>query len=304
MSVSLALHLWRKIKVKTRKTKEKLKIQLADGTVHVSDLMVEQACVVFNEHAEFIDFSVIGLPKYEAILGKPWLNRWNPEIDWKRNSLAWKMGSRIITVQGLKEPHNPGIVSSLFQRRETIELISAQRMRKLAKKEPMYVAMVRTTNDDPAETVKTTDEAPDQCTVAIGEDKTKTPYPEQVQPILEAFADVFPRDLPAGLPPQRDVDHRIELVPGAEPPHRAPYRMSPKELDELKQQLRDLREKGYIQPSVSPFGAPVLFVPKKDGGMRMCIDYRALNIGLQYITGTPYPGLTSCWTDYEVPSSL
>ena len=53
--------------------------------------------------------------------------------------------------------------------------------------------------------------------------------------------------------------------------------MSPKGLDELKQQLRDLIEKGYIQPSVSPFGAPVLFVPKKDGGMRMCIDYRALN---------------------------
>ena len=160
MSVSLALLFVEKNKVKTRKTKEKLKIQLADGTVRVSDLIVEQACVTFNEHAEFIDFSVIGLPKYEAILGKPWLNRWNPEIDWKRNSLAWKMGSRIITVQGLKEPHSPGIVSSLFQRRETVELISAQRMRKLARKEPVYVAMVRTTNDDPAETVKTTYEAP------------------------------------------------------------------------------------------------------------------------------------------------
>ena len=114
-----------KNKVKTRKTKEKLKIQLPDGPVRFSDLMVEQAFVVFNKHAEFIDFSVIGLPKYEAILGKPWLNRWNPEIDWKRNSLAWKMGSRIITVQGLKEPHSPGIVSSLFQRREIVELILA-----------------------------------------------------------------------------------------------------------------------------------------------------------------------------------
>ena len=77
--------------------------------------------------------------------------------------------------------------------------------------------------------------------------------------------------------PTRELYHRIELVPGAEPPHRAPYRMSPQGLDELKKQLTDLTEKGYIQPSVSPFGAPVLFVPKKDGGIRMCVDYRALN---------------------------
>ena len=82
--------------------------------------------MTFNEHAEFIDVSVIGLPKYEAILGKPWLNRWNPVIDWKRNSLAWKMGSRIIIVQGLQEPHIPGLVSSLFQRSGTVDVISAQ----------------------------------------------------------------------------------------------------------------------------------------------------------------------------------
>ena len=266
-----------KNKIKTKKTKEKLNIQLADGTVRMSTLIVEQASVVFDEHAEFIDFSVINLPKYEAILGKPWLNRWNPVIDWKKNSLAWKMGSRMICVQGVHEPMGPEIVSSLFQRKCTIDLISAQRMRKLAKKEPVYVAMVRTTNDDVAETEMMTSQAQDQCTVAVGEDKTKTPYPEQVQAILNDFSDIFPRDLPAGLPPKRDIDHRIELVPGTEPPHRALYRMSPKGLDELKQQLKDLTDKGYIQPSVSPFGAPVLFVPKKDGGMRMCVDYRALN---------------------------
>ena len=94
-------------KIKTRKTKENLNIQLADGTVCVSNLIVEQVCVTFEELAEFIDFSVLGLPKYEAILGKPWLHRWNPVIDWKRNSLAWTMGGRVITVQGLQEPHSP-----------------------------------------------------------------------------------------------------------------------------------------------------------------------------------------------------
>ena len=120
---------------------------------------------------------------------------------------------------------------------------------------------------------------------------------------MDDFADIFPGDLLAGLPPKRDIDHHIELVPGAKPPHRAPYRMSPKGLDELKWQLQDLTEKGYIQPLVSPFGAPVLFIPKKDGGMRMCIDYRALT-GSPYITGTPYPESTNCWIDYGVPSSL
>ena len=94
---------------------------------------------------------------------------------------------------------------------------------------------------------------------------------------MDDFADIFPGDLLAGLLPKRDIDHRVELVPRVEPPHRAPYRMSSKGLDELKQQLKDLTDKGYIQPSVSPFGAPVLFVPKKDGGMCMCVDYRALN---------------------------
>ena len=66
-----------KNKMKTSKTKEKLKIQLLDGTVRMSDLIVEQACVEFEDHAEFLDFSVINLPKYEAILGNPWLDRWN-----------------------------------------------------------------------------------------------------------------------------------------------------------------------------------------------------------------------------------
>ena len=166
-------------------------------------------------------------------------------------------------------------------------------MRKLAKKEPAYVIMIRTTNDDTANIPDSTNEAQEQCTVAMGEDKTRTPYPEQVQAILDDYSDIFPRDLPVGLPPQRYIDHCIELVPGAEPPHRAPYRMSPKGLDELKQQLRDLTEKGYIQPSVSPFGVPMLFVPKKDGGMRMCINYRALNRVIVH-NRYPYPGLTSC----------
>ncbi|XP_057250714.1 uncharacterized protein LOC130591416 [Beta vulgaris subsp. vulgaris] len=95
-------------------------------------------------------------------------------------------------------------------------------------------------------------------------------------PVVREFQDAFPRDLP-GLPPHRMVDFHIDLVPGATPISRAPYRMAPAEMVELKKQLEELLQKGYIRPSVSPWGAPVLFVKKKDGTMRLCIDYREIN---------------------------
>ncbi|RVW61807.1 Transposon Tf2-8 polyprotein [Vitis vinifera] len=84
------------------------------------------------------------------------------------------------------------------------------------------------------------------------------------------------KDLP-GLPPEREVEFTIDLVPGTGPMSKAPYRMAPVELKELKVQLQELLDKGFIRPSVSPWGAPVLFVKKKDGSMRLCIDYRELN---------------------------
>eukprot|EP00253_Pinus_taeda_P023407 PITA_23407 len=95
-------------------------------------------------------------------------------------------------------------------------------------------------------------------------------------PIIQEFTDVFQEEIP-GLPPQRNIDFTIELIPGAAPVSRAPYRMSTPELTELKMQLQELLDKEYIRPSVSPWGAPVLFVKKKDGTLRMCIDYRQLN---------------------------
>ncbi|KAH9671844.1 Endonuclease [Citrus sinensis] len=96
-------------------------------------------------------------------------------------------------------------------------------------------------------------------------------------PIVREFIDVFPGDLPR-LPPDREVEFTIELVPGTTPTSRAPYRMAPIELKELNVQLQELLDKGFICPSVSPWGAPVLFVKKKDGSMRLCIDYRQLNM--------------------------
>ena len=92
-------------------------------------------------------------------------------------------------------------------------------------------------------------------------------------PIVREFPDVFPKELP-GIPLEREVDLSIEIVSRIASVPRVPYRMAPVELKELKVQLQELLDKGFVQPSVSSWGAPVLFVKKKDDTLRMCIDYR------------------------------
>ncbi|GJV70507.1 putative reverse transcriptase domain-containing protein [Tanacetum coccineum] len=114
-----------------------------------------------------------------------------------------------------------------------------------------------------------------QVTTKETEDKSEKKRLEDV-PTVQDFPEVFPEDLP-GLPPTRQVEFQIDLVPGAAPIARAPYRLAPSEMKELSEQLKELSDKGFIRPSSSPWGAPVLFVKKKDGSFRMCIDYRELN---------------------------
>ena len=99
----------------------------------------------------------------------------------------------------------------------------------------------------------------------------------KLKELVDEFKDVFPDTLPKGRPPKRDIVHEIRTEEGAKPPSRPPYRLSPSEQDEMEEQVKDLLAQGFIRPSASPYGAPILFVPKKDGRWRMCIDYRALN---------------------------
>jgi hypothetical protein len=94
--------------------------------------------------------------------------------------------------------------------------------------------------------------------------------------IVNEIPDVLPEDLP-GMPPDRDIEFSIELIPGTAPISKIPYRMDIKDLAELKKQIEELLSKWFIRPSSSPWGAPTLFVDKKDGSRRLCIDYRSLN---------------------------
>nr|GFA80030.1 putative reverse transcriptase domain-containing protein [Tanacetum cinerariifolium] len=132
-----------------------------------------------------------------------------------------------------------------------------------------------------------------------GDDKSEKKRLEDI-PIVQNFLKVFPEDLP-GLPPTRPVEFQIDLIPGAAPVAGAPYRLMPSEMKELAEQLKELSDKGFIRPSYSPWGAPVLFVKKKDGSFRMCIDYRELN-KLTVKNRYPLPRIDDLFDQLQGPS--
>ncbi|XP_071933094.1 uncharacterized protein [Coffea arabica] len=101
--------------------------------------------------------------------------------------------------------------------------------------------------------------------------------PSAIANLLQEYQDVFPEDIPNGLPPLRGIEHQIDFIPGSSLPNKAPYRTNPEETKEQQRQVEDLLSKGWIQESLSPCVVPVLLVPKKDGGWRMCTDCRAIN---------------------------
>ena len=257
---------------------DQMVVRLANGSFEP----VNRSCsgqIVIGNHRENLEFTVVVLDGYDVVLGMPWLSKHNPEIDWNHG---------IVTVVDPRTHRRSEFHTTRSMGRSEVKpiedckaadamMISALQMKRTAKKSSteLFLAIVRPVMTD-GEQVK--------CRPAmsggaqfVNADAEEASMHAAARKLLGRYRDVFPKDLPSGLPPKRDVDHRIELVPGSEPPTKAPYRMSPAQLDELKKQLNELIDHQFIQPSKSPFGAPVLFVKKKDGSTRMCIDYRALN---------------------------
>jgi hypothetical protein len=104
-----------------------------------------------------------------------------------------------------------------------------------------------------------------------------TPMPRAITNLLQEFKDVFPAEIPPGLPPLRVIEHQIDLILGVSLPNRAAYRTNPEEMKEIQQQVQELLDNGYVCESLRPCAVPVILVPKKNGTWRMCIDCRAIN---------------------------
>ncbi|GJR89934.1 putative reverse transcriptase domain-containing protein [Tanacetum coccineum] len=213
-------------------------VELADGRIIWVNTLIRGCTLNFLNHPFNIDLMPVEMGSFDVIIGMDWLAKYHAVIVCDEKLVRVPFGDKILTFHG--DGSNNGHESRL-------NIISCTKTQKyLLKGCPIFLAHV---------TTKKT------------EDKSKEKRPDDV-PIV--------RDFP-GIPPIRQVEFQIDLIPGAAPVARAPYRLAPSEMKELSDQLKELSDKGFIRPSSSPWGAPVLFVKKKDGSFRMCIDYRELN---------------------------
>ncbi|KAI3740651.1 hypothetical protein L2E82_31121 [Cichorium intybus] len=214
-------------------------VELASGK-KVEIKHVYRGCELSIDDKKFsLNLLPIGVKTFDVVIGMDWLGA---------NDAKIACGKKIVSV---KIPDGSKVYVYGEKPKRMSSLISAAKVRRcLVKGCSSFLAYV------------------------IVEDKAKKTVNDI--DVVREYPEVFPDDLP-GLPPERQVEFRIDLVPGASPIARAPYRLAPTEMRELMSQLQELLDKGFIRPSSSPWGAPVLFVKKKDGSMRMCIDYRELN---------------------------
>ncbi len=247
-----------------------LQVRLANGSrEYIRYQLVSKVQV--GTYVDRVTMFVIELQDgYDVIFGMPWLKQTNAQFDWLSGNIEIKQNEESHLLTSLITPIKVKHIETSKVRCDELEssklLISAKQLKRaLQTKDVEEIFLLVVEPSSISEFTKPLQSA------SLEEVKSG-----ELSKVLERFHTVF-NEPPPGLPPKRGLDHRIELVEGTTPISRALYKMSPAELDELKKQLTELLQKEYIRPSKSPFGAPVLFVRKKDGSARMCIDYRALN---------------------------
>ncbi|GJU15605.1 putative reverse transcriptase domain-containing protein [Tanacetum coccineum] len=219
-------------------------VELVDGRISETNVVLRGCTLGLLGHPFDIDLMPVELGSFDVIIGMDWLAKYHALIVCDEKVVRIPYGDEVLIIRG--DNCDGG---------SKLNIISCTRTQKYIQKGcQVYLA---------------------QVTSKKAEDKSEEKRLEDV-PIVREFPEVFPEDLP-GLPPARQVEFQIDLVPGAAPVARAPYRLAPAEMQELSTQLQELSDRGFIRPSSSPWGAPVLFVKKKDGSFRMCIDYRELN---------------------------
>jgi hypothetical protein len=213
-------------------------VDIPVGDSLVADLVYRYCVVQIKDQELLVDLILLDIQDFDVILGMDWLSTYHASVHCYSKRVTFHIPNQ-------SKFHFEGI------REASLPLISAMRAYRLLRKGcHAYLAYVSNS-------------------------KLELPKLDKIW-VVKEFPDVFLEDLP-GLPPDQEIEFSIDLLPGITPISIAPYRMAPVELEELKKQLWELLDKGFIRPTVSPWGAPILFVKKKDGSMRLCIDYRQLN---------------------------
>nr|GEU99931.1 putative reverse transcriptase domain-containing protein [Tanacetum cinerariifolium] len=216
-----------------------LEVEVASDKVVVVSNVYREVDLEIDDNVFRIDLIPIMLGVFDIVIGMDWLDKYNTNI------LCSQKLVRVINPQGRE------IVIYGDRRKGDLKLCSIMKARRyLSCGCHAFMAHV----------------------ININFEKKSV---EEV-PIVYEFLDVFPEELP-GISPERQVEFRIDLIPDANPIAKAPYRLALSKMKELMSQLQELLDKGFIRPSSSPWGAPILFVKTKDSSMRMCIDYRELN---------------------------
>ncbi|XP_077215976.1 uncharacterized protein LOC143850639 [Tasmannia lanceolata] len=213
-----------------------LRVVTPIGDVVVTDLVCKGCVIKIGDRELLGDLVLLDMNDFKVILGMDWPASYHASVDCFHKLVKFGIpGEEEFVFEGVKCPKKIRIIAAL----------KAQKL--ISKGYECYLAYVKREDD-------------------------KFELSAANIPVVREFLDVFPEDL-TDLPPHREVDFTIDLELGTKPISKAPYRMAPAELKELKEQLSELLEKGFIRPSSSPWGAPVLFVKKKDGSLRLCIDY-------------------------------
>ena len=216
-----------------------MRVSLLVGDSLVSDRVIRDSRVLIGGQEFPADLVALDMRDFDVVLSMYWLSRHRATLDcYKQEVKLHRPGKLEVKLRGIRIELSSSMISAL----------AAQRM--LRKGFQGYLAYV----------------------VEAGKEGTLV---DEI-PVVREFPDVFSDDI-AGLPPEREVEFTIDLISGTEPISIPPYRMAPTELRELKAQLEELLNKGFIRQSISPWGAPALFVKNKDGSLRLCIDYWQLN---------------------------
>jgi hypothetical protein len=239
-------------------------IEYADGRRSTEYVLYCDTELKIDTHRKRIRFVVIPMSrKQDTIIGKPWFDEFNPDIDWPTNTLHFTDRGRQITLK----QHNDDLKSHAAACE--VSLVDAftwkQALKEMTSYDKLSVFGVW---------LRPTDTGAKEHQSEERQSADSTEFQSKLAAIKSEFKDIFSE--PTGIH-QRGVYHRIPLLPDAMPPTPKLYRLSFNESDELRKQLDKLLEKGWIRPSSSPYGSPVLFASKKNGALRLCIDYRALN---------------------------